>query len=84
MSISIRQLPERVADTSRRFRDELAGILGDDLVGMWLYGGTTFPDRPRRAGDLDFCAAIASATPEERDPSVWTGDAGSRPQRIVS
>ncbi|MFI5047311.1 MAG: aminoglycoside adenylyltransferase domain-containing protein, partial [Acidimicrobiia bacterium] len=47
-------------------------------------GGTTFPDRPRRAGDLDFCAAIASATPEERDPSVWTGDAGSRPQRIVS
>lgn len=34
------------------------GILGDDLVALWAHGGTTFADRPRRAGDLDTYAVV--------------------------
>jgi hypothetical protein len=34
-------------------RDALHGILGDDLVAIWAYGGTTSVDGPPRSADLD-------------------------------
>jgi Domain of unknown function (DUF4111) len=51
---------------------------------MWLHGGTTFADRPARPGDLDVCAIISHATPEERSPRRWRADPESRPSRIFA
>jgi len=48
-----------------RLRDEILAILGDDLVALWAYGGSIFPDRPRRLGDLD-TFAVLEGTPDER------------------
>jgi hypothetical protein len=77
-------LPEVAAVASLRLRDELLAILGTDLVGAWLHGGTTFADRPARPGDLDICAVIASVEPDERTPHAWRADPASRPSRIYS
>jgi hypothetical protein len=82
VSIAIDVLPPVAASAGLRLRDELLAILGGDLVGMWLHGGTTFRDRPARLGDLDICAVIATAAPNERTPRRWRADAGSRPSRI--
>jgi hypothetical protein len=84
LTISIDDLPLAATAASLRLRDELLAILGEDLVGMWLHGGTTFVDRPARPGDLDICAVIARATPDERSPRRWLADPGSRPSRIFA
>lgn len=84
VSISIDDVPEASAAASLRLRDELLDILGADLEGMWLHGGTTFPDRAARAGDLDICAVIANANPNERTPRTWRSDPASRPSRIYA
>lgn len=73
-------LPETAASASLRLRDELLAIFGADLVGAWLYGGTTFADRAP-GGDLDICAVIANVAPNERSPRTWRPDPGSRPSR---
>ena len=83
MPIDIDALPVVAATASLRLRDELLDILGADLVGMWLHGGTTFRDRPARLGDLDICAVVATAAPDERTPRRWRADPGSRPSRIT-
>ena len=84
MAIPIDDLPEVVASASLRLRDELLAVLGGDLVGAWLHGGTTFIDRPARLGDLDICAVVANVTPDECTPRTWRADPGSRPSRIDS
>lgn len=81
-TISIDALPEAAAAASRQLRDELLAILGDDLVAMWVHGGTTFADRPARPGDLDIAVVVANAMPRERTPRTWRADLGSRPSRI--
>lgn len=82
--VSIDDIPAPAAAASRKLRDAVLSILGDDLVGMWLQGGTTFPDRPRQAGDLDICAAVGGISADERDPGVWGNQPESRPYRIVT
>lgn len=77
-------LPEAAVSASLRLRDELLAILGADLVGAWLHGGTTFADRPVRPGDLDICAVIANVAPAERDPRIWRADPSSRPSSIFA
>lgn len=84
LPVLIDDLPEAARDASVRLRDELLGILADDLVGAWLHGGTTFADRSARPGDLDICAVIGIAAPNERTPRVWRADPGSRPSRIYA
>lgn len=84
MTIALDDLPEVVATASLRLRDELLAVLGRDLVGAWLHGGTTFVDRPARPGDLDICAVIANVTPDERTPRTWRAKPGSRPGRILA
>jgi hypothetical protein len=84
VTISIDDLPETAAAASLRLRDELIAILGTDLVGAWLHGGTTFTDRSTRPGDLDICAVIANVAPDERTPRAWRADPASRPSRIVA
>jgi hypothetical protein len=82
MSIPFEQIPEAAAEASRLLAEQIADVLGDDLVGVWLHGGTTFPDRPRKVGDLDICAVISQATPAERNPASWRDDPQSRPSRL--
>jgi len=65
MSISLDDVPEAARTAWVRLRDELPLILRDDLVALWAHGGTTFPDRPRRSGDLD-TYAIVDRAPDER------------------
>jgi hypothetical protein len=84
VTIPISDLPEAAASASLRLRDELLAILGADLVGAWLHGGTTFADRPERPGDLDICAVIANVAPDERTPRTWRPDPSSRPSRIYA
>jgi hypothetical protein len=84
LTISINDLPDAAAAASLRLRDELLAILGDDLVAVWLHGGTTFADRPARPGDLDICAVIANVAPNERTPRGWRNDPRSRPSRIYA
>jgi hypothetical protein len=84
LTVSIDDLPEAPRAASLQLKDELLAILGDDLVGMWLHGGTTFADRPARAGDLDIGVVIASVAPNERTPGDWRNDPRSRPSRIYA
>jgi hypothetical protein len=58
VSVPVSEIPEVARIAWTRLRDELQGILGDDLVALWAHGGTTFADRPRRAGDLDTYAVV--------------------------
>jgi hypothetical protein len=53
MSVPLDEIPDVARSAWTRLRDELQAILGDDLVAIWAYGGTTFRDRPTRGGDLD-------------------------------
>jgi hypothetical protein len=65
MSVSIDGVPAVAKTAWIDLRDELRKILGDDLVALWGHGGTTFPDRPRRAGDLDTYAVLDHAPGEQ-------------------
>ena len=53
MSVSLQELPEVARNAWIRLRDDLARLLGDDLVAMWAHGGTTAVDDPPRHADLD-------------------------------
>ena len=65
MSISLEELPEAARIAWVRLRDELHITLGDNLVALWAYGGTTFSDPPSRPGDLD-TYAILDRPPDQR------------------
>jgi hypothetical protein len=84
MSLPLADVPGYAADATLRLRDDARAIGGDDLVAVWLYGGTTFADRPRQRGDLDVCMVFADATPDERRPSIWRADPASRPSRLFA
>lgn len=84
MSISLDGLPPAAARAALALRDAAIGILADDLVGMWVDGGTTFTDRPLVPGDLDVCIVVTNLRPEERDPGSWQDDPASRPARLVA
>ena len=82
MPIPFHDVPEAASAASLQFRDAVAEVLGDDCVAMWLYGGTTFPDRPRRPGDLDVALVLAGVSADERDPDVWRDQPESRPSLL--
>jgi hypothetical protein len=82
MSVPIERIPEAGAVASRLLVEQIQYVLGDDLVGAWLHGGTTFRDRPRQVGDLDICAVVSRAAPSDRDPASWREDPRSRPSRL--
>jgi hypothetical protein len=75
-------IPPVAAQASIALRDELLAILGDDLVGLWLHGGTTFADRSTVSGDLDIAVVVDHLTAAERTPRTWRADPTSRPSRI--
>jgi hypothetical protein len=64
-SIALDELPDVARTAWTRLRDELQLILGDDLVAMWAYGGTTSTDDPPRSGDLD-TYVIVQRRPDEQ------------------
>jgi hypothetical protein len=58
VSVSLEEIPQVARIAWVRLCDELQAILGNDLVALWAHGGTTFPDLPRRTGDLDTYAVV--------------------------
>ena len=65
MTASLDELPIAASLGWSRFRDKTRRCLGDDLTALWGYGGTIFPDRSRRLGDLD-TLAVVERVPDER------------------
>ena len=65
MTVPLDQLPITAAQAWARLSDEARASLGDALTALWGYGGTVFPDRSRRLGDLD-TVAILERVPDER------------------
>jgi hypothetical protein len=59
--VSLDQVRADARSAWLRLRDELLGILGEDLVAMWAHGGTTSTDDPRRSGDLDTYVILRQA-----------------------
>lgn len=58
MSVALDDVPETARRAWTRLRDELVALLGDDLVAIWAYGGTTAPPISPRLGDLDTCVVV--------------------------
>jgi hypothetical protein len=69
VSVPLEQLPEVPRRAWTRLREELLAILGDDLVAMWAYGGTTSVDGPPRSADLDTYVIV------RRSPAPQTAQA---------
>jgi hypothetical protein len=63
--VPIDQIPETARVAWLRLRGELQTILGDNLVALWGYGGTTAADRPTPHGDLDTYAVVARPLDDE-------------------
>ena len=63
-SVRLDQLPDAARDAWTQLRDELLAILGDDLVAMWAYGGTTAIEAPARSGDLDTYVIVRGSIDE--------------------
>jgi hypothetical protein len=76
--VPLEELPPVAVQAWTRYRDEARRILGDDLTAVWGYGGTVFPDRPKRPGDLDTFTVI------ERVPDGSSRDAIERTQDEIT
>jgi Domain of unknown function (DUF4111) len=70
LSVSLDQLPASFAAVWGGLRDELVGILADELIALWAYGARTFPDPPRSLGDFDTFAIISGLPEQERAKRV--------------
>jgi hypothetical protein len=77
-------LPPSALAAAEHLRDALLAILGEDLVAVWVDGGTTFADRPLVTGDLDVAIVVTNLTDGERDPNRWQHDPASRPARVLA
>jgi aminoglycoside adenylyltransferase-like protein len=75
-SVSLEEIPEAARIAWLRLRDELRAILGNDLVALWGYGATTFPDPPRRTGDLDTHAVVDRPVDEQTARRIEDAHAG--------
>jgi hypothetical protein len=74
----VEKLPKTARTAWLALRDELQQILGDDLVAMWAYGGTTAVDDPAHAADLDTYVVIA------RQPDEATAGAIEEAQDAIA
>ena len=70
MSIPLEQLPEAATTAWTRLRDELEALLGDDLVAMWAYGGTTAVEGPPRSADLDTYVIVRHPLDEQTAQAI--------------
>lgn len=62
--VSLEKLPPSARTAWLALRDELNGILRDDLVAIWAYGGTVAVDDPPHVADLD-TYVILSRRPDD-------------------
>ena len=63
--ISLDDVPDAARTAWLSLRDQLKQILGDDLVAMWAYGGTTATADPPHAADLDTYVVVARRPDDE-------------------
>ena len=59
MGVSLDNLPPAAKAAWADLRDRLRTLLGDELVAIWAYGGTTSVGDPPHAGDLDTYVILA-------------------------
>jgi Domain of unknown function (DUF4111) len=78
VSVPLEQLPELPRRAWTRLREELTAILGDDLVAIWAYGGTTSVDGPPRSADLDTYVIL------RRSPDAQTAQAIEESQAALA
>ena len=57
--VPLQDIPETPRAAWRALRDELSRILGEDLVAIWAYGGTTAVEDGPHTGDLDTYVLLA-------------------------
>lgn len=65
MSVILDELPAVVRNACVELCDQLAELVGDELVALWTFGAVTFPDRPKRLGDLDTYGVLVSRPDSE-------------------
>jgi aminoglycoside adenylyltransferase-like protein len=78
VGIAVEKLPSSARTAWLALRDELLNIVGDDLVAMWAYGGTTAVDDPAHAGDLDTYVVLS------RRPDQVTTEAIEEAQNAIA
>jgi hypothetical protein len=78
VSVPLEELPEVARSAWTHLRDELIAILGDDLVAMWAYGGSTAVEGTPRAGDLDTYVIV------RRSPDAATAQAIEDAQAAIA
>ncbi len=76
--IPLDRLPTAARTAWLALRDELQGLLQDDLVAMWAYGGTTAVDDPAHNADLDTYVILA------RRPDDVTARAIQEAQDVIA
>jgi Domain of unknown function (DUF4111) len=84
MAVDLSSLPAVPRTASLALRDAMLDIFGEGLAAAWIHGGTTFPDRPRKTGDLDVAFVLVGIAPTERSPRAWRRDPSSRPARAFA
>jgi len=65
VSIPVTDLADVTRVAGTRLQHEVHTVLGDDVLAVWVDGGSTFPDRPRhRTSDVDMCIVVAPTRAE--------------------
>lgn len=59
MSVPIDAVPPVPRRALQLLSQDLSSVIGGKLVALWAYGATTFPEPPRRLGDVDTHAVVA-------------------------
>jgi hypothetical protein len=84
MSISLDHLPPDFSAVWGRLRDDMVGILGDDLVALWAFGARTFPNPPRSLGDFDTFAVLRRRPRDETIQKITDAHAAIEQEHRVS
>jgi aminoglycoside adenylyltransferase-like protein len=81
--IPLESIPDPARSAWIALRDELLAILGDDLVAMWAFGGTTSVEDPAHPGDLDTYVLLGERPGEATVGRIEAAEAAVGSERDV-